>query len=192
MFNQQYWSAQYFDPVWFAPADESHLTSDEVYRPTDAGIAPNNLKFEPIRDAEARLKRPPEVATRVARVPAKGEARAISLRAGVMTGARRARGDVVANGYAVPKKLYPLIGVVNRASGTSDGVARPAAGGSSCGWRQVYPQADGNGEAAELSVKTGARQVRARGVRNLADEEMAILLMRRSLTRRRRSVTTRA
>lgn len=33
MFSRQYWSAQYFDPVWFAPGDESHLLPEERYRP---------------------------------------------------------------------------------------------------------------------------------------------------------------
>ncbi len=29
MFNHQYFSAQYFPPVWFAPGDDSHLTDEE-------------------------------------------------------------------------------------------------------------------------------------------------------------------
>lgn len=30
MFNQQYWSAQYFDPVWFAPGDESEIPEEDL------------------------------------------------------------------------------------------------------------------------------------------------------------------
>lgn len=29
MFNHQYFSAQYFPPVWFAPGDDSHLLEEE-------------------------------------------------------------------------------------------------------------------------------------------------------------------
>ena len=56
--NEGWYSAWFaggwFPSVWFAPGDESHLAPEEVYRPTDAGIAPNNIRFEPIREAEAR------------------------------------------------------------------------------------------------------------------------------------------
>jgi hypothetical protein len=30
VFNKGYWSAQYFPAVWFAPADDSHLTPEET------------------------------------------------------------------------------------------------------------------------------------------------------------------
>ncbi len=32
MFSHPYWPAQYFPPVWFAPADEDHLTPEETER----------------------------------------------------------------------------------------------------------------------------------------------------------------
>ena len=36
MFNHQYFSAQYFPPVWFAPGDDSHLLEEE--RQQEGGI----------------------------------------------------------------------------------------------------------------------------------------------------------
>lgn len=53
MFNHQYFSAQYFPPVWFAPADESHLTPGELAPDTSQGIARGWLALEPVLDVTA-------------------------------------------------------------------------------------------------------------------------------------------
>lgn len=192
-FNEWFANGHY-PSVWFAPGDESHLTPEETYRPTDAGMAPTNLRFEPIWDAEATPTRAGAgFAARTTK--ANGEANApvgrVSVRISSM-GARATGRTPQANGYARPIRGGGALYATRAVSPVGDSQTQVTRAGVQFVTRRGTASADAAAFAGRSVIEVLTRGVRPQGVLNPTDEELLLLVRRRMLTRTTSGAKTRA